>query len=60
MRNATSKHLHGYLGFENSSPKRVMQEAWNNVLQYNSVRVIKERVLKTESDSDLFSSPKRI
>jgi len=53
-RNYSSKHLHGYLGFENSSPNRVMQKAWNDILQYNSIKVIREKVVKAENNSGLF------
>ena len=41
-RNHTSKHVHGYLGFENSSPKHIIQKAWKDVLQYVSIKVIKK------------------
>jgi thioredoxin reductase len=52
-RNYTSKHLHGYLGFENSFPNRVMQKAWNDILQYNSIKVIRKKVVKVENNSGL-------
>jgi heterodisulfide reductase subunit A-like polyferredoxin len=42
-RNSTSKHVHGYLGFENSSPQEFMQKAWSDVLQYNSIKVVRDR-----------------
>ena len=29
-RNHASKHVHGYLGFENSSPKHIIQKAWKD------------------------------
>ena len=47
-RNSMSKHVHGYLGFENVPPKQFIQKAWADVLQYNSIKVIKEKVDKIE------------
>src|SRR5918997_1240486 len=32
-RNHTSRYIHGYLGFENSSPQEFLQKAWKDVLQ---------------------------
>jgi thioredoxin reductase len=51
-RNSKSKHVHAYLGFENSSPKEVIQKAWKDVLQYNSIKVVREKVVKVESVYD--------
>jgi thioredoxin reductase len=51
-RNHKSKNLHGYLGFENSSPQQLIDKAWIDVLQYESVNVIKEKVVTIERDSD--------
>jgi thioredoxin reductase len=51
-RNSTSRHLHGYLGFENSSPQEFIQKAWSDVLQYNSIKVVKEKVIKIERDTN--------
>jgi thioredoxin reductase len=45
-RNYTSNAVHGYLGFENSSPENLVQKAWKDVVQYRSVKVIRERVVK--------------
>lgn len=50
-RNHTSKYIHGYLGFENSSPREFLQKAWKDVLQY-SVKVVKEKVTKVEKRED--------
>lgn len=55
-RNSTSKHVHGYLGFENSSPQEFIEKAWKDVLQYNSVKVVKEKVAKVERIADNNSS----
>ena len=51
-RNHTSKHVHGYLGFENSSPQEFIQKAWKDVLQYNSIKVVREKVTKVERTAD--------
>src|ERR687889_418677 len=53
-RNSMSNHVHGYLGFENVPPKQFIQKAWADVLQYNSVKVIKEKVDKIERDEQFF------
>jgi thioredoxin reductase len=47
-RNSMSRHIHGYLGFENFPPKQFIQKAWADVLQYDSIKVIKEKVDKIE------------
>ncbi len=47
-RNYMSNHVHGYLGFENSSPKHFLKKAWEDVLQYSSVKVIKEKIYTIE------------
>ena len=51
-RNSTSKHIHGYLGFENSSPKELIQKAWVDVLQYNSIKIVRQKVVKVEKTAD--------
>jgi thioredoxin reductase len=43
-------NIHGYLGFEKLSSEEVIQKAWKDVLQYKSVRVIKEKVTVIEKD----------
>ena len=48
-RNSKSKHVHAYLGFENSSPKELIQKAWKDVLQYDSIKVVREKVVKVEN-----------
>jgi thioredoxin reductase len=50
-RNHTSKHIHGYLGFENSSPEDFVKKAWKDVLQY-PIKVVKEKVTKVERQHD--------
>lgn len=54
-RNSMTKHVHGYLGFENISPKQFIHKAWEDVLQYDSVKPIKEKVEKIERTNELFS-----
>jgi thioredoxin reductase len=49
-----SKHIHGYLGFENFPPRQFIQKAWPDVLQYDSVKVIKEKIDKIETSDQLF------
>ena len=51
-RNFRSKHIHAYLGFENSSPTELIQKAWKDVLQYDSIKVVREKVVKAEVISD--------
>jgi thioredoxin reductase len=53
-RNSMSKHIHGYLGFENFPPKQFIQKAWADVLQYDSVKVIKEKVDRIERYDQYF------
>ena len=55
-RNSTSKHIHGYLGFENSSPEELIQKAWRDVLQYNSIKIVRERVVKVQRIADSSSA----
>ncbi|HJY09523.1 MAG TPA: NAD(P)/FAD-dependent oxidoreductase [Nitrososphaeraceae archaeon] len=51
-RNTRSKHVHAYLGFENSSPSELIQKAWKDILQYDSIKVVREKVVKAEVISD--------
>src|ERR671915_429305 len=53
-RNSMSNHVHGYLGFENVPPKQFIRKAWGDVLQYDSIKVIKEKVDKVERDEQFF------
>ena len=43
-RNSTSKKLHGYLGFEGSSPIELLQAAARNIARYKSVKKISSQV----------------
>lgn len=49
-------NIHGYLGFEKTSSAELIQKAWKDVLQYKSVKVVKEKVIGIERDynKDLF------
>ena len=53
-RNSTTKQVHGYLGFENTSPKEFIQKAWNDVRKYDSIKLVKERVETVERSDQLF------
>lgn len=53
-RNSTTKHVHGYLGFENASPKQFIQKAWKDVRQYGSIKLVKERVETVGRSGQLF------
>jgi thioredoxin reductase len=53
-RNDNTKHIHGYLGLENTSPRTFIKKAWKDVLQYNSVRVIKQKVQRIENHNQYF------
>jgi thioredoxin reductase len=53
-RNDNTKHIHSYLGLENASPRTFIKKAWNDVLQYNSVRVIKQKVQRIENHNQYF------
>jgi alkyl hydroperoxide reductase subunit AhpF len=44
--------IHGYLGFEKSPIVEVIQKAWEDVLQYRSVKRVEEHVEKVEKDHD--------
>ncbi|HYZ96770.1 MAG TPA: NAD(P)/FAD-dependent oxidoreductase [Nitrososphaeraceae archaeon] len=49
-------YIHGYLGYEKTSSAELIQKAWKDVLQYKSVKVVKEKVIGIERDhnNDLF------
>jgi thioredoxin reductase len=53
-RNSSTKHVHGYLGFENASPKQFIQKAWKDVHQYGSIKLVKKRVETVERSDQLF------
>jgi thioredoxin reductase len=43
-RNATTRRIHGYLGFENRSPKELLDAGRDAIRKYQSVTVIREKV----------------
>src|SRR5919112_554125 len=48
--------IHGYLGFERTPREDLIQIAWQNVLQYNSIKRVENKVERIEKDdkNDLF------
>ena len=48
--------IHGYLGFEKTSREDLIQIAWHNVLQYDSIKRVENKVENIEKDTnnDLF------
>lgn len=53
-RNDNTKHIHSYLGLENTSPRTFIKKAWKDVLQYNSVHLIKQKVQRIENHNQHF------
>jgi thioredoxin reductase len=53
-RNFMTKQVHGYLGLENTTPKQFIQKAWRDVLQYESIKVIKTKVERVKREGPLF------
>jgi thioredoxin reductase len=53
-RNARTKRIHGYLGFENASPGALLSRGWSDVLQYSSVAVIRDKVTSLQSRNSQF------
>jgi Pyridine nucleotide-disulphide oxidoreductase len=53
-RNFMTKQVHGYLGLENTTPIEFIQKAWRDVLQYESIKVIKAKVGRVEREGRLF------
>lgn len=44
--------IHGYLGFEKTPREELIQKAWKDVLQYQSVKRMEKKVEKVEMDCD--------
>jgi thioredoxin reductase len=53
-RNSVTRQVHGYLGYENVSPKQLIKKAWKDALQYSSIKVINEKVKKVNKHKDYF------
>ncbi|MEJ7642562.1 MAG: NAD(P)/FAD-dependent oxidoreductase [Candidatus Nitrosocosmicus sp.] len=47
-----TSRIHGYLGFEKSPIREVVQKAWRDVLQYRSVKRVEEHVERVDKDYD--------
>jgi len=54
-RNSVTKHVHGYLGFENASPTALMMKARQDVARYKSVKIVKDRVSAARKYGKYFS-----
>lgn len=54
-RNYITKHVHSYLGLDNISPRKFIKKAWKDVLQYGSIKVIKQEVISIEKCEQYFS-----
>ena len=54
-RNYTTKHVHGYLGFENASPTCLLKKSHEDVARYTSVRKVEERVTNIRKDRAYFT-----
>ena len=44
--------IHGYLGFEKTPREELVQIAWQNVLQYDSIKRVENKVEKIEKDTN--------
>jgi thioredoxin reductase len=53
-RNSTTKHVHGYLGFENVTPSALIKRARKDVARYKSVTIIKENVSAVRNEKEYF------
>ena len=54
LRNSAARHVHGYLGYENISPAKLIKKAWKDVMQYRSIKVINEKIEKVSKYKDIF------
>ncbi len=53
-RNSVTRQVHGYLGFENICPTQLIKKAWKDVKQYESIKVIHEKIEFVSKDNDIF------
>ena len=53
-RNSVTRQVHGYLGFENICPTQLIKKAWKDVKQYESIKVIHEKIEFVSKDKDIF------
>jgi thioredoxin reductase len=54
-RNFTTKHVHGYLGFENVTPSALIKKARQDVAKYKSVTMVKENVSAVRKEGKYFT-----
>ncbi len=54
-RNFATKHVHGYLGFENVTPSALIKKARQDVARYKSVTMVKENVSATRKKGKYFT-----
>src|SRR5918911_633543 len=54
LRNSTTSHVHGYLGYENVCPGQLIKKAWKDVMQYRSIKVVNEKIEKISKYEDIF------
>jgi thioredoxin reductase len=53
-RNSVTRQVHGYLGFENICPTQLIKKAWKDVKQYESIKVIHEKIEFVSKDKNIF------
>ena len=53
-RNSVTRQVHGYLGFESSCPTQLIRKAWKDVKQYESIKVMHEKIQFVSKDKDIF------
>jgi thioredoxin reductase len=54
-RNSTTKHVHGYLGFENVMPSVLIKKAQKDIAKYKSIAIIKEKVSAVRKGEKYFT-----
>lgn len=54
-RNSTTKHVHGYLGFENVAPSDLIKKARKDIIRYKSVTMVKENVSAVRKGEKYFT-----
>lgn len=51
-RNASTRRIHGYLGYENKTPQALLDAGWDEVRKYGSVTAIQARVTGLSRSDD--------
>ena len=59
-RNYMTKHIHGYLGFENASPAILLKKSHEHIAMYKSVSIVKDRVTRVRKHAEYFTIYTRI